>query len=55
VRGHRHANGVLGMAIYLMSTRLFMVMELNPAVCRSEAMAEASLANTAIERWEALM
>lgn len=55
VRDHLRAQGVLGMEIYRLGTRLFMVMEVDPAVYSVQAMAEASLANPAIQRWEALM
>lgn len=55
VREHLFAHGVLGMEIYRLGTRMFMVMEVDPTVYRQEAMAQASLANEAIVRWETLM
>ena len=55
VRDHLRAQGVLGMEIYRLGTRLFMVMEVDPAVYSVQAMAEASRTNPAIQRWEALM
>jgi L-rhamnose mutarotase len=55
VRDHLHAQGVLGMEIYRLGTRLFMVMEVNPAIYSAEAMAAAALANPHIQRWETLM
>lgn len=55
VRDHLRAQGVLGMEIYRLGTRLFMVMEVDPAVYSAQAMAEASLTNPDIRRWEALM
>lgn len=55
VRDHLRAQGVLGMEIYRLGTRLFMVMEVDPAVYSAQAMAAASLANPAIQRWETLM
>jgi L-rhamnose mutarotase len=55
VRAHLHAQGVLDMEIYRLGTRLFMVMGVDPAVYSAERMAQASLDNPAIVRWEALM
>lgn len=55
VRAHLHAQGVLGMEIYRLGTRLFMVMEVDPAVYSAQGMAQAALSNPAIVRWEALM
>lgn len=55
VRDHLHAQGVLEMDIYRLGTRLFMVMEVDPAVYSQQGMAEASLADPVIQRWEALM
>jgi L-rhamnose mutarotase len=55
VRDHLRAQGVLGMEIYRLGTRLFMVMEVDPAVYSPQAMDAASLANPVIQRWEALM
>ena len=55
VRDHLHAQGVLDMEIYRLGTRLFMVMEVDPVVYSVQAMAEASLANPVIQRWETLM
>jgi L-rhamnose mutarotase len=55
VRDHLRAQGVLGMEIYRLGTRLFMVMEVDPAVYSAQAMAEASRVNPVIQRWETLM
>jgi L-rhamnose mutarotase len=55
VREHLFKHGVLAMEIYRLGTRMFMVMEVDPAVYREESMAQASLANEAIVRWETLM
>ena len=55
VRDHLRAQGVLGMEIYRLGTRLFMVMEVDPAVHSAQAMAEASRDNPHIQRWETLM
>jgi len=55
VHAHLRTQGVLGMEIYRLGTRLFMVMEVDPVVYNAERMAQASLANPAIVRWEALM
>lgn len=55
VREHLLAQGVLAMEIYRLGTRMFMVMEVDPAVYTEERMARASLENEAIVRWETLM
>jgi L-rhamnose mutarotase len=55
VREHLLAQGVLAMEIYRLGTRMFMVMEVDPAVYSEERMAQASLDNEAIVRWETLM
>jgi L-rhamnose mutarotase len=55
VRQHLRTEGVLDMEIYRLGTRLFMLMEVDPAVYSEEAMAAAALANPAIVKWEALM
>ena len=55
VRTHLHRQGVVGMEIYRLGTRLFMVMEVDPTVYNAERMAQAALDNPAIVRWEALM
>ena len=55
VRDHLLANGVVSMEIYRLGTRLFMLMEVNPAVYRAEVMAAASAANPTIVEWERLM
>lgn len=55
VRDHLHAQGVTGMEIYRLGTRLFMVMEVDPARYDAQRMAQAALANPDIVRWEALM
>lgn len=55
VRVHLHEQGVLDMEIYRLGTRLFMVMEVDSAVYNAERMAQASLDNPTIVRWETLM
>ncbi|MDT7515617.1 L-rhamnose mutarotase [Rhodoferax mekongensis] len=55
VREHLLAQGVLGMEIYRLGTRMFMVMEVDPKVYSETGMAQASLNNEAIVRWETLM
>jgi L-rhamnose mutarotase len=55
VREHLLGQGVTSMEIYRLGTRLFMVMEVDPAVYDAQAMAQASLNNPAIVRWETLM
>jgi L-rhamnose mutarotase len=55
VHTHLRGQGVLGMEIYRLGTRLFMVMEVDPVVYSAERMAQASLDNPAIVRWETLM
>lgn len=55
VRDHLRAQGVLGMEIFRLGTRLCMVMEVDPAVYSVEGMARASLENPVIVRWETLM
>ncbi|NBX20250.1 MAG: L-rhamnose mutarotase [Betaproteobacteria bacterium] len=55
VREHLLAQGVLGMEIYRLGTRMFMVMEVDPKVYSEAGMAHASLNNEAIVRWETLM
>ncbi len=55
VHAHLRAAGVLDMEIYRLGTRLFMLMEVDPAVYSDDALREASLANPAIVKWEALM
>jgi L-rhamnose mutarotase len=55
VREHLRVQGVLGMEIYRLGTRLFMVMEVDSAVYSAQRMAHATVSNPAIARWEALM
>jgi L-rhamnose mutarotase len=55
VREHLFVQGVLAMEIYRLGTRMFMVMDVNPDVYSEAGMAEASLNNEAIVRWETLM
>ena len=55
VRDHLRKQGVLGMEIYRLGTRLFMVMEVNPAEYSAEAMNQASQTDPTIVRWETLM
>jgi L-rhamnose mutarotase len=55
VRDHLRAQGVLDMEIYRLGTRLFMVMEVDPAVYSVSAMAAASSAHPVIQKWETLM
>jgi L-rhamnose mutarotase len=55
VRDHLHAHGVVGMEIYRLGTRMFMVMDVNDAVYSAQVMAQASTINPIIAKWEALM
>ena len=55
VREHLRTEGVLALEIYRLGTRLFMLMEVDPAVYSAEAMAAAALANPAMVRWNALL
>ncbi len=55
VRDHIRGHGVISMEIYRLGTRLFMVMEVDPAIFSTKAMAQASKSNPAIVRWETLM
>lgn len=55
VRDHLREQGVLGMEIYRLGTRLFMVMEVDPEIYSAEAMAITSQTNPHIIRWETLM
>jgi len=55
VRDHLRAHGVLNMEIYRLGTRLFMLMEVDPAVYDSTKMVTASHNDPHIVRWEALM
>lgn len=55
VRDHLRAQGVTGMEIYRLGTRLFMVMEVAPAIYSPEGMAAASAASPVIQKWETLM
>jgi L-rhamnose mutarotase len=55
VRDHLREHGVLQMQIYRLGTRLFMVMDVDPAVYSAESMAQASSMNPIIMEWERLM
>ena len=55
VRVHLRRHGVLGMEIYRLGTRLFMLMETDDAVYDAAAMARATQDDPAIARWETLM
>ena len=55
VRDHLRARGVANMEIYRLGTRLFMLMEVNPAVFNAAAMDKASNNDPVIVQWEALM
>lgn len=55
VRDHLREHGVLQMQIYRLGTRLFMVMDVDPAVYCAESMAQASSMNPIIMEWERLM
>ena len=55
VRDHLLNNGVLGMEIHRLGTRLFMVMEVDPAVYSAQTIAQALACNPVIVRWETLM
>lgn len=52
---HIREQGVSSMEIYRLGTRLFMVMETDDAVYTAERMAQASLNNPVVQRWETLM
>lgn len=55
VRDHLRAQGVTEMEIYRLGTRLFMVMEVDPAVFDAARFAAASAASARIQAWETLM
>jgi L-rhamnose mutarotase len=55
VREHLQVHGVIGMEIYRIGTRMFMVMDVDEAVYDAAAMALATQTNPAIVRWETLM
>jgi L-rhamnose mutarotase len=55
VRQHLRTEGVLHMEIYRLGTRLFMLMDVDPAVYSAESMAAAAMAHPAIVKWESLM
>ena len=55
VREHLRRHGVLGMEIYRLGTRLFMLMETDDAVYDAAAMAQATQDDPVIARWETLM
>ncbi|MCR6479362.1 L-rhamnose mutarotase [Variovorax sp. ZS18.2.2] len=55
VRAHLDAQGVTGMEIYRLGTRMVMLMETDDARYDAEAMALASQNNPKIREWEALM
>ncbi len=55
VRANLRDQGVVGMEIYRLGTRLFMVMEVDPTVYSAERMAQAALDNPVVARWETLM
>jgi L-rhamnose mutarotase len=55
VRDHLRTQGVENMEIYRLGTRLFMLMEVNPAVFNADAMAKASVHDPVVVQWEALM
>jgi len=52
---HLRVHGVLGMEIYRLGTRLFMVMEVDPDRYDPARMARAAAENPAIVRWETWM
>jgi len=54
IRHHLTAAGVLDMQIYLLGTRLFMVMDVSPAFT-FDAMAALAAANPKVQEWEDLM
>jgi L-rhamnose mutarotase len=49
-----HASGVIDMEIYLLGTRMFMIMEVNEQFS-FEAKAKADRANPKVQEWEELM
>jgi L-rhamnose mutarotase len=52
---HIREQGVTGMEIYRLGTRLFMVMDTDDAVYNAERMAQAASDNPVIQEWETLM
>jgi L-rhamnose mutarotase len=55
VRRHLRAEGVLHMEIYRLGTRLFMLMDVDPAVYSAESTAAAALADPTLVEWEKMM
>ena len=54
VRDSLHAAGVEDMEIYLLGTRMFMIMDVNESYSLS-AKAAADAANAKVQEWEAIM
>jgi len=55
VQEHLARHGVTAMTIHRLGTRMVMVMTTEDAIYDGEAMAQASLADPVIARWEELM
>jgi L-rhamnose mutarotase len=55
VREHLRAQGVTGMEIFRLGTRLCMVMETDDAVFDGDRMAQAEAGDARLQAWEALM
>lgn len=55
VLAHLRAQGVLGMEIFRLGSRLCMIMETDDAIYDATAAAAAALADPVIGEWEALM
>lgn len=55
VATHLRRQGVVGMEIYRLGTRMVMVMETDDAIYDPEAMARAVDADARLREWEALM
>jgi L-rhamnose mutarotase len=52
---HIREHGVVSMEIYRLGTRLFMIMDTDDAVYDAHRMAQATLTNPVVQRWETLM
>lgn len=55
VREHLQRQGVTGMEIFRLGTRLCMVMETDDAVFDADRMAQAEAGDARLQAWEALM
>jgi L-rhamnose mutarotase len=55
IAAHLRQQGVLGMEIYRLGTRLVMLMETDDAIYNPEQMARAASLNLKVQEWESLM